>query len=176
MAVSKVSLSIDEEVLAEARERAGRRELSSYVTDALRRQLQHDRIGELLAEMEAESGPIPQDLMEEARQPWRGPGAAREVGVEVGIPSVVIAETVLGSARDASVNRVIKAIGEVTATVENTGRTAGALLGAARSTSTVDALVVASAIEVGGAVVLTGDPDDLQPLADGHPEVVISPL
>lgn len=76
VAVSKVSLSIDEDVLAEARERAGRRELSSYVTDALRRQLQHDRIGELLAEMDAESGPIPEDLMEEARQLWRSPAAA----------------------------------------------------------------------------------------------------
>jgi hypothetical protein len=70
--VSKVSLSIEEDVLNEARVRAGRRELSSYVTDALRRQLQHDRIGELLAEMEAESGPIPEALAEEARQLWRG--------------------------------------------------------------------------------------------------------
>jgi len=74
--VSKVSLSIEEDMLAEARERAGRRELSSYVTDALRRQLQHDRIGELLDEMEAESGPIAEDLMEEARRVWRGPAAA----------------------------------------------------------------------------------------------------
>jgi Arc/MetJ family transcription regulator len=76
MAVSKVSLSIEEDVLAEARERAGRRELSSYVTDALRRQLQHDRLGELLEEMATESGPIPDDLMEEARRLWRGPGVA----------------------------------------------------------------------------------------------------
>jgi hypothetical protein len=50
------------------------------------------------------------------------------------------------------------------------------LLGAAGSTSTVDALVVASAIELGGGVVLTGDPGDLEPLADGHPEVMIRPL
>ena len=76
MAVSKVSLSIEEEVLGEARERAGRRELSSYVTDALRRQLQHDRLGELLVAMEAESGPVPEELMEEARQLWPGPVAA----------------------------------------------------------------------------------------------------
>lgn len=72
MSVSKVSLSIDEEVLAEARDRAGRRELSSYVTDALRRQLQHDRLGELLAELDATAGPVPDELMEEARQLWRG--------------------------------------------------------------------------------------------------------
>ncbi len=76
MAVSKVSLSIDEGVLAEARERVGPRALSSYVADALRRQLQHDRLGELLAEMESKSGPIPDELMEEARQLWRGPVAA----------------------------------------------------------------------------------------------------
>jgi Arc/MetJ family transcription regulator len=76
MAVSKVSLSIDEGVLAEARERAGRRELSSYVTDALRQQLQHDRLGELLAQMDAEQGPIPEDVLEEARQLWRGPVAS----------------------------------------------------------------------------------------------------
>ncbi len=102
--------------------------------------------------------------------------AAREAGIEVSIPSVVIAETVRGSAKDASVNRVIKAVGEVTSADESTGRGAGALLGSASSTSTVDALVVASAIELGGGVVLTGDPDDLEPLASNHPEVVISAL
>jgi predicted nucleic acid-binding protein len=102
--------------------------------------------------------------------------AAWEAGVEVAIPSVVVAETVRGSAKDASVNRVIKSVGEVSAAEEDTGRIAGALLGAARSTSTVDALVVASAIELGGGVVFTGDPDDLEPLAGGHPEVVITPL
>jgi Arc/MetJ family transcription regulator len=71
VAVSKVSLSIDEDVLAEARERAGRRELSSFVNEALRRQLQRDRLAELLAEMDAESGPVPDDVMEEARKLWR---------------------------------------------------------------------------------------------------------
>ena len=73
MAVSKVSLSIDEEVLDEARARAGHRELSAYVNDALSRQLQHDRLGEFLAEMETESGPIPPEMLEEARELWRGP-------------------------------------------------------------------------------------------------------
>ncbi len=102
--------------------------------------------------------------------------AAREAGVEVSIPSVVVAETARGSAKDASVNRVVKAVGEVTSADEKTGRAAGGLLGSARSASTVDALVVAAAIELGGGVVLTGDPDDLEPLASGHPEVVIRSL
>jgi hypothetical protein len=74
VAVSKVSLSIEDEVLVEARERAGRRELSSYVTEALRHQLQHDRLAELLADMEERSGPIPDELLQEARALWRDPG------------------------------------------------------------------------------------------------------
>lgn len=102
--------------------------------------------------------------------------AAWEAGVEVAIPSVVVAETVRGSAKDASVNRVIRSVGAVTPALEDTGRLAGGLLGAARSTSTVDALVVASVIEIGGGVVLTGDPGDLEMLANGHPEVVIRAL
>jgi predicted nucleic acid-binding protein len=102
--------------------------------------------------------------------------AAWEAGVEVSIPAVVVAETVRGFAKDASVNRVIQAVGEVTIVDERAARSAGALLGATRSTSTVDAMVVASAVEQGGGVVLTGDPDDLGRLAAGHPEVVITPL
>jgi len=102
--------------------------------------------------------------------------AAWEAGVEVSIPSLVVAETVRGSAKDAPVNRVIKAVGEVRPADEGTGRVAGGLLGAARSNSTVDAVVVASAIELGGGVVLTGDPDDLEALANGHPEVVVRTL
>ena len=102
--------------------------------------------------------------------------AAWEAGVEVSIPSLVVAETVRGSAKDARVNRVIKSVGKVNGAEEHTGRVAGALLGAARSDFTVDAVVVASAIELGGGVILTGDPDDLEVLASGHPEVIVQAL
>ena len=77
MSVTKVSLSIEEGVLAEVRERVGPRELSAYVTEALRRQLQHDRIGVMLAEMEAESGPIPDEMLAEARSLWQAPDEPR---------------------------------------------------------------------------------------------------
>lgn len=102
--------------------------------------------------------------------------AAWEAGVEVSIPSVVVAETVRGSARDAPVNGIIKAVGPARPVDEGTGRIAGGLLGQARSNGTVDAIVVASAIQLGGAVILTGDPEDLNLLASGHPDVVIHPL
>ena len=102
--------------------------------------------------------------------------AASEARVHVSIPSVVVAETVRGAATDAPVNRVLKAIGEVDAADEAIGRTAGRLLGEAGSSATVDAVVVATAVEAGGAVVLTGDPDDLSALAGGLREVVIEAL
>jgi predicted nucleic acid-binding protein len=102
--------------------------------------------------------------------------AAWEAGVEISIPSVVLAETVRGTATDAPVNRIVRAVGAVIAADEIAGRTAGGLLGTADSNSTVDALVVASAIGVGGGVILTGDPTDLEQLATGHVAVVIQAL
>ncbi len=102
--------------------------------------------------------------------------AAREAGVQVSIPSVVVAETVRDTAGDAPVNRVLKAVGEVDAADEPIGRTAGMILGEASSSATVDAVVLATAVAAGGAVVLTGDPEDLWALADGHRQVVIEAL
>lgn len=101
---------------------------------------------------------------------------ARELMVPVEVPVVVLAETLRGGRGDAAVHRVLKAVGPAPATREAHGRTAGKLLGAARSTSTIDALVVAHAIEAGGADVLTGDREDLERLAARHPGVRVLPL
>lgn len=101
---------------------------------------------------------------------------ALELDAAVEIPPVVVAETTRGGAKDAPVNRVLKAVGNSPATTEQHGRLAGELLGRARSTSTADSLVVAHAVFGGGAVVLTGDEGDLGRLAERHPEVVIRSL
>ena len=101
---------------------------------------------------------------------------ALELGVEVEIPVVVVAETLRGTARDAPVHRVLKTIGKVPHATERVGRLAGHLLGEARSSSTIDALVVAQTIESGGGTILTGDPSDLEILADGRAEVRIEAL
>ena len=102
--------------------------------------------------------------------------AAVEAGADVSIPAVVVAETVRGVAADAPVNRVVKAVGEVDVATEAIGRTAGRLLGEAGSSATVDAIVVATAVEAAGAVILTGDPSDLGALAARHREVVVQAL
>ena len=103
--------------------------------------------------------------------------AAREEGAEVVVPAVVVAETVRGAGpRDARVNLILRGVSEITPTTEDRARLAGALLGAAQSDDTIDALVVAEAVGRGGGVILTGDPADLRRLAAGHPEVVIEAL
>ena len=84
------------------------------------------------------------------------------LGAAVSIPAVVVAETVRGAAADAPVNRVLKAVGEVDVVDEAVGRTAGSLL--------------ATAVVAGGALVLTGDADDLRALAAGRGEVVVEAL
>lgn len=101
---------------------------------------------------------------------------ALELRTAIEIPVVVVAETVRGGPRDAPVNRVLKTVGLIPLASEVHGRTAGRLLGSARLSNTVDALVVAHAVNRGGAHILTGDPDDLERLAAPHPDVWIHRL
>lgn len=96
-----------------------------------------------------------------------------ELRVHVEVPAVVLAETVRGGARDAPINHLLKTVGSLTETREVHARTAGRLLGSARSAETIDALVVAHAVAAGGALILTGDQEDLERLAAPHPEVRI---
>lgn len=75
MATEKISLTLEGNLVAEARERVGRRGLSKYVNQALRGQLQRDRLAGLLVELEREAGPIDSDTMEEVRSEWPDPVA-----------------------------------------------------------------------------------------------------
>jgi hypothetical protein len=70
MSMEKVSLTVEKELLAEARAIAGGRALSRYLNRALRNQLQHDRLHGLLAELEREKGPIEPHVIAEVRGAW----------------------------------------------------------------------------------------------------------
>jgi predicted nucleic acid-binding protein len=80
--------------------------------------------------------------------------------LELRVPVVVLGETLRGNARDAPVNRVLKATGTAP-TEATTGRRAGTLLGRTGGRNTADALVAAEALDARGSVVLTSDPGDL---------------
>ena len=77
MAVEKVSLSLDAELVAKARKVAGHRGLSALVNDALRIKLQHERLRALLTAMDAEFGPVPADELARARETWPHAGVAK---------------------------------------------------------------------------------------------------
>jgi hypothetical protein len=78
MATEKVSLTLDSNVLKQARRRAGRRGLSSFVDDALRVKLQHERLGEWLDEMDSKYGPVPEPVKREVEREWRARGKQRK--------------------------------------------------------------------------------------------------
>lgn len=73
MSAEKVSLSLDAEVLAQARERVGGRGLSAYVNEAVRRQLRRDALEEVLAKMRETNGPVGDEAMQEVRRLWPRP-------------------------------------------------------------------------------------------------------
>jgi predicted nucleic acid-binding protein len=104
--------------------------------------------------------------------------SAARMGIPVRVPTAVLAEAYRGTAADAAIDRVLgRGIRPIT-TGQATARQAGALRYRDRLNSchTVDALVIATAIRLGGGIVATGDPDDLQSLARDHANVRIQPL
>lgn len=96
---------------------------------------------------------------------------ALELGVDVRIPTAVLAETLRGGPRDGPIRRVRAAV-DVFPQIESTARLAGELLGRTRGKNTVDALVAAEAIAA-GADVLTSDLNDLTALLSANPEVSV---
>lgn len=96
----------------------------------------------------------------------------------VRIPAAVLSEVYRGARHDAGVDRVIGRGNRVLSLDHRIGRIAGGLLGRddLDSCHAVDASVVATAVRLGGAVVVTGDADDLKSLARDHRNVVVQPL
>lgn len=84
------------------------------------------------------------------------------------VPSVVLAEALTGDhRRDFHENRLLR-LCLVEPVDDELSRRAGLLraaAGGARSPSAVDAIVIAEADRIGGAIVLTSDPKDLGALA-----------
>ncbi len=104
--------------------------------------------------------------------------AAAIRGAPVRTSAGVLVEAYRGKARDAAVDRVLNQGIEVLSVDRGTARVAARLLTDAEldSCSAVDAIVVATAVRLGGALVVTSDPDDLARLASKHPDVEIQAL
>lgn len=69
MGASKVSITVDEEMLAEAKRYAGSN-LSSWMNDALTQKVKLERARAFLAEERSSKGDIPRHLIEEVGSNW----------------------------------------------------------------------------------------------------------
>lgn len=58
MATKKYTVTLPEELAEEIRSEVGPGAFSAYVTRAMERQREHDRLGELVARLEEEFGPV----------------------------------------------------------------------------------------------------------------------
>jgi len=100
-------------------------------------------------------------------------------GVPVRVPSAILVELYRGGRTDMAIDAVLKrGIARVVTTGSRIARVAGHLLAAvgAGSELAVDALVVATAVRLGGGIVITHDPEDLRRLAADHPNVAVVPI
>jgi hypothetical protein len=68
--VRKVSVSMPEALAEAVRARTGAGGFSRYVTEAVDREIRHDLLGDLIEELEAAHGPVPQKLLDEAASEW----------------------------------------------------------------------------------------------------------
>ena len=104
--------------------------------------------------------------------------SAARMGIPVRVPTAVLAEAYRGTPADAAIDRVLgRGIRPITVG-QATARLAGSFKYRDHldSCHTVDALVVATVVRLGGGIVATGDPDDLHSLARDHGNVKVEAL
>lgn len=106
---------------------------------------------------------------------------AKDVDADIVVSAVTLAEVLRSAPRDATRHRVLK-FAEVWSVHDGLGRQAGALLGAAGSDATIDALIAATALAARErlgrprVVVLTSDPDDLRRLLADSPDISVAAI
>lgn len=127
-----------------------------------------------LAALAHESGPA-------ERMVRRAMAAAERLGRDVVVPTVVLAELYRGGGRNQLIDALLSRE-EEGVMLRDTDRAFARLVGAVLSASgsgsehLADAHVVAAAVEVGGGVVVTGDPADMSQLSSAYRNIVIETL
>jgi predicted nucleic acid-binding protein len=102
--------------------------------------------------------------------------SAHSRNAPVRIPAAVLVELYRGRGTDEAIDVVLaRGFAQVVTTGARMARIAGHLLAGvdAGSDMAIDALVVATAIRLGGGTVVTHDPGELHLLAAEHPNVAI---
>jgi hypothetical protein len=69
-AAEKLSITMPHKLASAARKRAGRRGLSSFVAQAVARELERQALGQFLDELDHTLGPVPEAALRRARRAW----------------------------------------------------------------------------------------------------------
>lgn len=104
---------------------------------------------------------------------------AHERRALVRVPAAVLAEVCRGPRFDSAVERLLNDRGIVVCAITRSiAQRAGGLLAKTKLSSehAVDAFVVATALDFDGAVIATGDPNDIRRLSSAHREVRVFAL
>jgi predicted nucleic acid-binding protein len=104
--------------------------------------------------------------------------AAARLAIPVRVPTAVLSEAYRGRPVDAAVDHVLRRGVRPITMGHSMARVAGALRArdGLDSCHTVDAFVVATSIRLGGGIIATADPGDLQVLARDHPSVHVQAI
>jgi predicted nucleic acid-binding protein len=94
---------------------------------------------------------------------WEIHAEALAMGVRPIVPVVVLAQAWRGGPQH-NLSRLLRGC-RILPDTEETGRTAGIACAAARTSDVIDAIVVATAVRLGDALIVTSDPDDIAHLA-----------
>jgi hypothetical protein len=70
LGAEKLSISMPRKLAVAARKRAGRRGLSSFVAQAVARELERQALGQFLDELDESLGPVPERVLRSARRAW----------------------------------------------------------------------------------------------------------
>ncbi len=70
MTATRITITVDEDVLNELKSRVAPGEVSAYVVEALRAKLQRDPIMELLDKLDEMYGPLTEEEIAEGRREW----------------------------------------------------------------------------------------------------------
>lgn len=71
MKTAKVSFTVPQELLDEARSLVGEGNLSAYITEGLQRQIRADRLARFLGELDREFEPLTEEEIDAVRREWR---------------------------------------------------------------------------------------------------------
>ena len=69
--VEKLSISVPRALAGALRRHLGKRGVSGFAARALQHELEREKLTRYLDELDDELGPVPEELLEEARRAWR---------------------------------------------------------------------------------------------------------